>query len=108
MASYSGNGSLTVDLDFVDGNIVDEKTGFALDIPAGLVTDNEDVSYELTIEFVVTGTRSNATYWEPEEIDENYEFCEAFINGESLDYETGKDLFDQLYHRIHEAEISLD
>lgn len=108
MASYSGIGSLTVDLGVVDGKIIDEKTGFPLDIPMELVPDIEDVCYELKIEFEVIGTRLSGGRWEPDQVDEDYEFSEAFIGGESLDYELGKKLFDELYDRLHEVDVIVD
>lgn len=108
MASYSGSGSLTVDLDIVDGTIIDAKTGFSLDIPMELVPDIEDVCYELKIEFDVIGTRTLGGSWEPDQAEEDYQFSDAYIGDELLDYELGKKLFEELYDRLHEVDVLLD
>lgn len=106
MASYSGSGSLTVDLDIVDGTIIDAKTGFSLDIPMELVPDIEDVCYELKIEFDVISTFRGSGL--RSEVEDDYQFSDAYIGDELLDYELGKKLFEELYDRLHEVDVLLD
>lgn len=108
MTRYSGSGSLTIELDLFNNRVVEADNRYELNIPIELLPNFEEVTYELEIQFSVYGTRISGGRWEPDEIEERYEFCGAFINGEELDNKLGESLFNQLEYRLHEGEISID